>query len=141
VGRLPAERQVAELERLAADGDRLGTLYYGVALQRLGRQQSALAVFADYARSNPDDVEAQVAAAVARFDKAKPEAAFSRLGPLARRFPNAATVRFHLGLLLLWSGEVEEARRQLRLAREAEPGSPLAREAARYERQLDRATS
>ena len=30
-------------------------------------------------------------------------------------FPKAATVRFHLGLLLLWSGQVKEARRQLEL--------------------------
>ncbi len=69
---------------------------------------------------------------MARFDKAAPAKAFSRLGPLSRRFPQAATVRFHLGLLLLWSGEVEQARRQLRLARTVEPGSPLAREAKRY---------
>ena len=84
------------------------------------------------ARSSPADAEAQVAAAVARFDKAAPAKAFSRLGPLSERFPRAATVRFHLGLLLLWSGEVKEARRQLRLARAAQPGSPLAREAKRY---------
>jgi hypothetical protein len=41
-------------------------------------------------------------------------------------------VRFHLGLLLHWSGEATEAKRQLRLAVQAEPGSPLAREAQRY---------
>ncbi len=141
IGRLPADRQLEELERLAARGDRLGTLYYGVALQRLGRQRSAARVLGRYAAKHPGDVDAQVAAAVARFDKAAPEAAFSRLGPLTRRFPEAATVRFHLGLLLLWSGEVTEARRQLRLARRAEPGSPLAREAARYLDQLARAGS
>ncbi len=73
-----------------------------------------------------------MAAAVARFDKAAPAGAFSRLGPLSRRFPRAATVRFHLGLLLLWSGELKEARRQLRLARTVEPGSASAREAKRY---------
>jgi predicted Zn-dependent protease len=89
-------------------------------------------VLGAYARRHPGDAEAQVAAAVARFDKARPAEAFSRLGPLTRRFPEAATVRFHLGLLLLWSGEVQEAQRQLRLARAAEPGSSLAREAERY---------
>ena len=114
------------------NADRAGTLLYGVALQRLGRQRSAERVFASLARGRPDDVEAQVAAAVARFDKANPALAFSRLGPLSTRFPRAATVRFHLGVLLLWSGEVKEARRQLRLARSTEPGSPLAREAQRY---------
>ncbi len=141
VGNLPAERQLAALEALAAKGDRLGTLYYGVALQRLGRQQSAARVLGDYAKAHPQDPEAQVAAAVALFDKAKPEAAFSRLGPLSKRFPEAATVRFHLGLLLLWSGELDEARRQLQLAQRSEPGSPLAGEATRYLQQLAKAGS
>lgn len=124
--------QLDELRRRAAAGDRLGTLYYGVALQRLGRQRSAASVLGAYASRHPDDAEAQVAAAVARFDKARPAQAFSRLGPLTRRFPDSATVRFHLGLLLLWSGQVEEAKRQLRLARAAEPRSTAAVEAGRY---------
>jgi tetratricopeptide (TPR) repeat protein len=134
-------RRFAELERRAKAGDRLGTLYYGVALQRLGHQRSAARVFGDYARFHPGDAEAQVAAAVARFDKARPVDAFSRLGPLSRRFPRAATVRFHLGVLLLWSGELAQAERQLRLARRAEPGSVLADEAARYLAVLARAAT
>lgn len=132
VGALSAPDQLKALERRAAAGDRESTLLYGVALQRLGRQRSAERVFGSLAARHPNDAEAQVAAAVARFDKAAPAKAFSRLGPLSRRFPRAATVRFHLGLLLLWSGEVKEARRQLRLARAVEPGSALAREAKRY---------
>jgi hypothetical protein len=58
--------------------------------------------------------------------------AFSKLGPLSKRFPHAATVRFHLGLLLLWSGSLPEAKRQFGLAEKVEPGSPLAREAQKY---------
>jgi hypothetical protein len=85
-------------------------------------------------RLTPQDPEALVAAAVSRFDKSRPAESFSRLGPLTRRFPKAATVRFHLGVLLLWlartqPGSVEEGKRQLRLARAQEPRSPLAREA------------
>jgi tetratricopeptide (TPR) repeat protein len=106
-------------------------LWYGAALQRLGRPVSARRVFDAAARDAPDDAEAQVAAAVARFDKDDPAAAFSRLGPLSRRFPAAPTVRFHLGLLLLWSGQVAEGKRQLALVR----SGPLAREAKRF---LDR---
>ena len=41
-------------------------------------------------------------------------------------------MRFHLGLLLLWSGQVKEARRQLRLVQTVEPGSPLAGVAKQY---------
>ena len=132
IGSLSAPAQLRALEQRAGKGDRDGTLLYGVALQRLGRQRSAERVFASLAARRPNDAEAQVAAAVARFDKAAPVKAFSRLGPLSRRFPQAATVRFHLGLLLLWSGEVKQARRQLRLARTVEPGSALAHEAKRY---------
>ena len=71
--------------------------------------------------SRPRDAEAQVAAAVGRYRKEAPERAFSRLGPLTRRFPAAATVRFHLGLCLLWLGNLPEAKRQLLLARKAAP--------------------
>ena len=87
----------------------------------------------------PHVPEAQVAAAVGRFDKARPADAFSRLGPLTRRFPDKATVRFHLGLLLLWSGEVKEARTQLVRATTVEPGSPLASEARKYLDTLEKA--
>ena len=78
------------------------------------------------------DAEAQTAAAVGLFDKSAPARAFGKLGPLTRRFPRASTVRFHLGLLLLWSGSLKEAKRQFALAQKAEPGSPLALEAEKY---------
>jgi len=104
----------------------------GVRFQRLGRQLSARRQFDEAVRLAPDDPETLVAAAVVRFDKANPSAAFSSLGPLAQRFPRAATVRFHLGLLLLWMGQVEEAKRQLERARATDSADPLAREANRF---------
>ena len=131
--------QQLDLLRRGAQRTVDGKLLYGVALQRLGMQRSAERVFAQAAREEPGDAEAQVAAAVGRFDKARPADAFSRLGPLTRRFPDKATVRFHLGLLLLWSGEVKEARTQLVRATTVEPGSPLAREARKYLDTLDKA--
>lgn len=136
-GRRPSA-QLALLRRSAARSVD-GKLLYGVALQRLGRQRSAERVFAAAAREAPENAEAQVAAAVGRFDKARPADAFSRLGPLARRFPGSASVRFHLGLLLLWSGEVKEARTQLVRATRVEPSSPLAGEARKYLAELDKA--
>ncbi len=124
--------QLAFLRRKAATGSVAARLLYGVALQRLFRPVSARRAFEAAARLAPNDPEAQTAAAVGRFDKAKLAAAFSRLGPLTRRFPHAATVRFHLGLLLLWTGALKEAEKQLLLATTVEPGSPLAAEAARF---------
>jgi tetratricopeptide (TPR) repeat protein len=130
-GKSPPE-QLAILRRDALAGDAKAKLHYGVALQTLFRPVSARREFDAAARLAPNDPETQTAAAVARFDKAHLSAAFSRLGPLTRRFPHAATVRFHLGLLLLWTGSVKEAKKQLRLATTVEPGSPLAREATRF---------
>jgi tetratricopeptide (TPR) repeat protein len=132
--RLEPPAQLAALERRARRPDAHAKLLYGLALQRLGKRISARREYDAAARLAPRDPDAQVAAAVGRFDKSRPSEAFSRLGPLTRRFPRAATVRFHLGLLLLWlartqPGSVEEGKHQLRLARQEEPGSPLAREA------------
>jgi len=128
-----------QLELLASDASKPNArakLLYGLALQRLGRRLSAQRQYEDAARLAPNDPETKVAAALARFDKSNPSAAFSRLGPLTRRYPRAATVRFHLGLMLLWMaraqpGSLAEGRRQLRLAAKEQPGSPLAREAKR----------
>ncbi|HEU5066118.1 MAG TPA: hypothetical protein VFT86_09650 [Gaiellaceae bacterium] len=134
--RLQPPAQLAALARAARRDDPRAKLIYGLALQRLGHRLSARRQYDAAARLAPRDADAQVASAVGRFDKARPAAAFSRLGPLTRRFPHAATVRFHLGLLLLWlarnqPGSVEEGKRQLRLARAEEPGSRPAREAKR----------
>ncbi len=132
ISKLAPPAQFALLERRAGTGTIADRLFYGVALQRLGRQRSAERVFAEAARLAPRDPEARVAAAVALFDKAQPARAFSKLGPLTRTFPGAATVRFHLGLLLLWSGQVKEARKQLLLVGKTDAVSPLVGVAKQY---------
>lgn len=110
---LSSPQKFALLRRLAARGGAHAKLLYGAALQQLGRPVSAAREFEAAAALAPDDPDAQVAAAVGLFDKAHPEVAFSRLGPLVKRFPHAITVRFHLGLLLLWIGQVRAARAEL----------------------------
>jgi tetratricopeptide (TPR) repeat protein len=124
----PLERLHA-LRRRAAGGSAEDLMLLGATLQRLGQPVSARSAFDHAARLEPEKVEAQVAAAVGRFDKDDPSQAFSRLGPLAGTHPRAAVVRFHLGLMLLWIRGVEEAERQLRQAIRAEPRSVYAREA------------
>jgi predicted Zn-dependent protease len=116
----------------ASSRDVRAKLLYGTALQKLGRQRSAERQFAAAAALAPGDAEAQVAAAVGRFDKNRPAAAFSRLGPLTRRFPRAATVRFHLGLLLLWLGQVRQASVEFRRAERLEPRSVVGTQAKRF---------
>ena len=138
---LRPRRQLDALRRRAAGGGVRELLLYGVGLQRVGRPVSAAQVFERAARGAPRNAEAQVAAAVGQFDKDAPERAFGRLGPLTRRFSGEPTVRFHLGVLLLWTGRVSAAERQFRLAARTQPGSPLAREATRYLETIRRARS
>jgi tetratricopeptide (TPR) repeat protein len=135
---LSPAKQLQALERAARSADVRAKLLYGLALQRLGRPLSAERQYAAAASLAPTSAEAQVAAAVGRYRKDAPERAFSRLGPLSRKFPRAATVRFHLGLLLLWLGRVDEARRQLEQARRLEPGSRHALESSRLLTRLER---
>lgn len=129
---LPRVRQLDALRVAAARGGVHERLLYGVGLQRVGRPVSAARVFDSASQRYPMDVEAQVAGAVGQFDKDAPERAFGRLGPLSRTYPADPSVRFHLGVLLLWTGRIQAAERQFRLASRARPDSPLAREAARY---------
>ena len=129
---LPGPQQVAALRADAAHGGAHAKILYGTALQQLGRPVSAEREFAAAARLAPRDPDARVAEAVGRFDKAKPARAFGTLGPLTRVFPRAQTVRFHLGLLLLWSAQVKEARKQLLQARNQDPNSLLGRQARQY---------
>ena len=73
-----------------------------------------------------------VAAAVALFTKRDPVRAFARLGPLTGVFPHAAVVRLHLGTLLLWTGRIQKAADQFRLAVGDEPRSPYATAARQF---------
>ena len=134
--RLAPPGQLAYLRRLAATGGERGRLLYGAALQRLGRRISALREFEAAAAIAARDPEPLVAAAVARFDKADPSTTFSRLGPLARRYPRSQSVRFHLGLCLLWLADVTQARKELRLARDLGPRTQLGMEARKFLDQL-----
>jgi predicted Zn-dependent protease len=119
----------AQLAALRRGRDARTKLLYGSALQRLGRPVSAEREFVATRRLSPASLEARVAAIVGSFSKSNPSRAFSRLGPMAARYPGSQTVRFHLGELLLWIGQVNEAKRQLKLARAAGPETALGRTA------------
>jgi tetratricopeptide (TPR) repeat protein len=133
---LTPQEQLDELERRAAAGGVEEKLAYGIALQRVGRPLSAREVFDAAVAADSDDLPARVAAALGRFDKDDPSQTFSRLGPLASG-DEGGVVRYHLGLALSWIGQVEEAMRQLRLAREEDAGGFYAREAQRLLERLE----
>lgn len=104
-------------------------LLRGAGYQQALRPVSAEREFREAARLAPDDPEALTALAVGLYDKDRPALAFSRLGPLARRFPRAQTVRFHLGLLLIYFGDLARARRELAQAHAEGPRTLLGRRA------------
>ena len=126
----PDVKTIAALQQRAQGRDVVARIYYGLALQRLGRAISAERAFASAAAIAPGDPEALAAAAVGRFSKDHPARAFAQLGPLAQRFPHSAVVRFHLGYLLLWIGARKQAATELKLARADAPGSVYSRYAA-----------
>ena len=99
-------------------------------IQQRGSTAERRALYARAARLHPNDADAQVAAAVGRFDMDDLNASFSRLGPLVKRFPRSQTVRFHLGLLLAWTGQRRTAVKEFELGTGARAGDE-ARESRR----------
>jgi tetratricopeptide (TPR) repeat protein len=102
----------------------------GIELQAELRPVSAERVFAAAARLAPNDPEARTAAAVGLYDKDRPAVAFSHLGPLVRRFRHAQTVRFHLGLLLIYLRQIPQAKQEFARAVALGRATPLGRRAA-----------
>jgi tetratricopeptide (TPR) repeat protein len=129
VTRLPAAQQLTALARGAARPDAKAKLLYGLALWNLRRPVSAEREFTAAAALAPHDPVAQTAAAVGAFSKDHPVTAFARLGPLTGVFPKAAVVRFHLGLLLIWTRQLKKGEQQLRLAIADNPKSIYAKQA------------
>jgi predicted Zn-dependent protease len=111
-------------------------LVQGQVAQRDYHQQTAERLWARAARLHASDAEAQVAAAVGRFDMGDLSASFSRLGPLVRRFPRSQTVRFHLGLLLAWTGQRALAVKEFRAARSLAPHTQLGKDSDAFLRGL-----
>src|ERR687898_2251509 len=83
-----------QLAVLAHLRTKVARLHYGSALQRVGRPLSARRVFDDAGRLAPADPETPTAAAVSRFDKDRPQPAFSRLRPPTPPVPPGQTLRF-----------------------------------------------
>ncbi len=112
-------------------------LHRGAALQAQGHQHLAERLYSRAAARAPGNDEAQVAAAVGRFDKDNLSASFSHLGPLTRRFPKSQSVRFYLGLLLAWTGQRDPAVEQFKKAVALGKGTPLGTSAQAFLAKLE----
>jgi tetratricopeptide (TPR) repeat protein len=129
---LPRTVTASTLLLLAHDAERADVqakLRYGLVLWRLWRRVSAERQFTAAAKLAPHDPTARTLAAVGAFTKRQPVAAFGQLGPLTGEFPRAAVVRFHLGVLLVWTKKVQKGLNQFRLAVADAPDSIYAKEA------------
>ncbi len=104
---------------------------YGSALQADGDRPAAARAYADALALAPQDVDARVAQIVNGFDKDRPERAFGALGPLVRDTAGTPVPRFHLGMLLLWTGDRQTARREFARVAAEHPDAPLGQLAAR----------
>lgn len=138
IAKLPLKKRIETVRRNAK---RRGTvrdwILYGSALETMGHRESARRAYAQAVEADPESLEAQVAAAVSSFDKDDPSPAFSKLGPLAAANPNSALIRFHLGLMLLWLPDLDEARDQLERAQAADQEGFYGQQAARVLARLE----
>ena len=141
IAKLPAASELAALAKAAAKPDAHAKLLYGSALWNLERPLSAERQFVAAASLAPHDPLARTAAAVGAFTKADPVKAFSRLGPLTGVFPRSPVVRFHLGLLLLWTAKPKQAIVQFRLAATDGPHTSYGEDARRLLAHLVRTRS
>ncbi len=107
-------------------------LIAGQVEQRGFHQRSAEKLWAKDAKLHPGSDAAQVAAAVGRFDMSNLNASFSRLGPLVKRFPKSQSIRFHLGLLLVWTGQRNQAVTEFQDAVKLGPDTALGKEAQNF---------
>ena len=101
-------------------------LVRGADLWNRERPVSARKALAAALALAPGDPTVRTAVAVALFSPASPLRPFPKLGPLTGRYPKAAVVRFHLGVLLLWTRQVGKGEQQLRLAIAEAPSSGYA---------------
>jgi tetratricopeptide (TPR) repeat protein len=125
----PAGATTATLAAAARAGpdDAVAQLQYGASLQAEGRRREAVAAYRQAVKADPSSVEAQVALAVGGFQKDDPAKAFGTVGPLARDHAGDPSPRFHLGLMLLWIGQPEQAKAQFEQVSKEAPGTRLAR--------------
>ena len=129
-----AHRSPAASSRSAHLADEGGEAPLRLATPAARQPVSARRVFDDAVRLAPDDPETLTAAAVSRFDKDEPAVAFSRLGPLTRRFPRARPC-VSISACCWCGSATPRGRRAAPAGPRARPGNPLGREAKRF---LDR---
>jgi tetratricopeptide (TPR) repeat protein len=115
-----------------APTERNALLQRGSVLQEEGHQLSAERLYQQAARRDPNDPQAQVAAAVGLFDEDNLNVSFGRLGPLTARFPRSQSVHYYLGYLLAWTDQRTDAITQYEDTVRLGPSTTLGRAATQW---------
>jgi Flp pilus assembly protein TadD len=97
---------------------------------RAGDRRAAQAAARRALELDPTGVSPRIAVAVLTYDKDRPAATFSQLGPLVQQASDPTEVRFHLGILLFWLHDDTDAAAQWRQVVDASPDSVYGRTAA-----------
>ena len=85
---------------------------------------------------DPTGIDPRVALAVLAFDKDMPGTAVQTLDSMSTDEPANAEIRFHLGLLLFWTRDFQDAAGQMRQVLADHPRSPTGAGARVFERCL-----
>jgi tetratricopeptide (TPR) repeat protein len=107
---------------------------FGARLDAIRAARRALAL-------DPTGIDARVAVAVLSFDKANPAATMGVLGPMSANEPTNPEIRFHMGMVLFWIKQFDDAAAQMRQVLADAPGAPYAPIARVFERCLTSRTS
>jgi tetratricopeptide (TPR) repeat protein len=109
--------------------------------QRIGARLDAIRAARRALALDPTGIDPRVAVAVLSFDKGNPAATMGLLGPMAANEPTNAEIRFHMGMVLFWIKQFDDAAAQMRQVLADAPGPPYAPVARVFERCLTSRTS
>lgn len=124
----------------AHPADASAWLELAVALERTNRVQ-AIAAARRALADDPTGIDPRVALAVLAFDKDMPGTALQTLDSMASDEPTNAEIRFHLGLLLFWTRDFQDAAGQMRQVVASHPQPPYRQLAVVFERCLTSSSS
>ena len=101
----------------------------GARVQAIRAARRALAL-------DPTCIDSRVAVAVLSFDKGNPAATMGVLGPMSANAPTIAEISFHMGMVLFWIKQFDDAASQMRQVLANDPGRPYGPIARVFERCL-----
>lgn len=101
----------------------------GSIQQAQGHQVTAERLFQRAVKQSPNDVEAQVAAAIGSFDEDNLTPVFGQMGTLVKANPKSQVAHYYFGLVLVWTAQGGDAITQFKDTVSIDPKSVLGKQA------------